>query len=149
MPPELDNLFLIMVSCLGICSAILAVHCNGMLIISYLSSPSTLSSNPIHQNQTILQPPYPTNKNREEKPPITQLIELANVPRLVIGCQDPIKENAAKGAGTLHGAGVSVTMGVMSEDCNGLIAGYAELANTKIQKMARQHMKRFGRVSLV
>lgn len=73
---------------------------------------------------------------------------MANVPRLVIGCQDPIPENAAKGAGSLHAAGVSVTMGVMQEDCQHLIEGYAQLANTKLQRMARQHMKRFGRVSI-
>lgn len=70
---------------------------------------------------------------------------MANIPRLVIGCQDPISENSTKGAGTLHAAGVSVTMGVFQEDCQHLIEGYTKLANTKIQKMARQHMKRFGR----
>jgi pyrimidine deaminase RibD-like protein len=88
----------------------------------------------------------PSNERQgEEKPPITQLIEMANIPRLVIGCQDPVPESAAKGAGTLHAAGVSVTMGVLQEDCQQLIEGYAELANTKLQRMARQHMKRFGR----
>lgn len=89
----------------------------------------------------------PSNERMgEEKPPITQLIEMANIPRLVIGCRDPIPENAAKGAGTLHAAGVSVSMGVLQEDCQHLIEGYAQLANTKLQRMARQHMKRFGRV---
>lgn len=73
---------------------------------------------------------------------------MANVPRLVIGCQDPIPESAAKGAGALHGAGVSVTMGIMQDDCQHLIEGYAHLANTKMQRMGRQHMKRFGRVSI-
>lgn len=88
----------------------------------------------------------PSNERQgEEKPPITQLIEMANIPRLVIGCQDPIAENAAKGAGTLHAAGVSVTMGVLQEDSMRLIEGYEKLANTKLQRMARQHMKNFGR----
>ncbi len=82
----------------------------------------------------------------DEKPPITQLIEMACIPRLVIGCQDPIPENAAKGASTLHAAGVSVSMGVLHEDCQHLIEGYSQLANSKLQRMARQHMKRFGRV---
>ncbi|KAL3758171.1 hypothetical protein ACHAWU_004809 [Discostella pseudostelligera] len=88
----------------------------------------------------------PSNERMgDEKPPITQLIEMANIPRLVIGCQDPIPEQAAKGAGTLHAAGVSVSMGILQEDCQHLIEGYAQLANSKLQRMARQHMKRFGR----
>mmetsp|Transcript_19826 Transcript_19826/g.34144 ORF Transcript_19826/g.34144 Transcript_19826/m.34144 type:complete len:765 (+) Transcript_19826:231-2525(+) len=86
-----------------------------------------------------------TDRQGEEKPPITQLIEMANIPRLVIGCQDPVPENAAKGAGTLHAAGVSVTMGVNQEDCMHLIEGYTQLANSKLQRMGRQHMNRFGR----
>ena len=69
---------------------------------------------------------------------------MANIPRLVIGCQDPI--NSFKGAEQLHASGVSVTMGILQEDCQHLIEGYTELANSKMQRMARQHMKRFGRV---
>lgn len=90
----------------------------------------------------------PSNERQgEEKPPITQLIQMAGIPRLVIGCQDPIPENAAEGAGRLHAAGVSVTMGVRQEECMDLIKGYTALCNTKLQRLARQHMKRFGRVS--
>ena len=90
----------------------------------------------------------PSNERQgEEKPPITQLIQMAGIPRLVIGCQDPIPENAAEGAGRLHAAGVSVTMGIRQEECMDLIKGYAALCNTKLQRMARQHFKRFGRVS--
>ena len=85
---------------------------------------------------------------REEKPPITQLIEMANIPRLVIGCRDPIPEYSARGAGTLHAAGVSVTMGVLQEECHNLISRYSRLANSKLARMARQHMKRFGRVRI-
>ncbi|KAL7510003.1 hypothetical protein ACHAXN_006948 [Cyclotella atomus] len=88
----------------------------------------------------------PSNERQgEEKPPITQLIQMAGIPRLVIGCQDPIPENAAEGAGRLHAAGVSVTMGVRQEECMDLIKGYTALCNTKLQRLARQHMKRFGR----
>ena len=85
----------------------------------------------------------------EEKPPITQLIEMSNVPRVVIGCQDPIAEYASRGAGTLHASGLSVTMGAAATrgGCESLISGYAALANSKLQRMARQHMRRFGRVS--
>ncbi|KAL7547615.1 hypothetical protein ACHAWF_010906 [Thalassiosira exigua] len=81
----------------------------------------------------------------EEKPPITQLIEMAGIPRLVVGCRDPVPEDAARGAGTLHAAGVSVTMGVLEEDCERLIEGYAKRANSKLARMARQHLRRFGR----
>jgi pyrimidine deaminase RibD-like protein len=92
----------------------------------------------------------PSNERQgEEKPPITQLIQMAGIPRLVIGCQDPIPENAAEGAGRLHAAGVSVTMGIRQEECMDLIKGYTALCNTKLQRLARQHMKRFGRVSYV
>lgn len=88
----------------------------------------------------------PSNERQgEEKPPITQLIEMSGVPRLVIGCQDPVPENSAVGAGRLHAAGVSVTMGVRQEECMELIKGYTTLCNTKLQRLARQHMKRFGR----
>jgi hypothetical protein len=72
---------------------------------------------------------------------------MAGIPRLVIGCQDPVPENASEGAGRLHAAGVSVTMGILQGECQDLIKEYTALCNTKIQRMARQHMKRFGRVS--
>eukprot|EP00804_Cyclotella_cryptica_P029244 CCRYP_011658-RD/>CCRYP_011658-RD protein AED:0.03 eAED:0.03 QI:264/1/1/1/1/1/5/814/544 len=88
----------------------------------------------------------PSNERQgEEKPPITQLIEMAGIPRLVIGCQDPVPEYAAEGAGRLHAAGVSVSMGIMQDECQDLIKGYAALCGTKLQRMARQHMRRFGR----
>jgi pyrimidine deaminase RibD-like protein len=88
----------------------------------------------------------PSNERAgEEKPPITQLVEMAGIPRLVIGCQDPIAENASKGAGTLHAAGVSVTMGILQDECNHLIESYATLCNSKIQRMARQHSRIHGR----
>lgn len=89
----------------------------------------------------------PSNERQgEEKPPITQLIQMAGIPRLVIGCQDPIPDNAAEGAGRLHASGVSVTMGVRQEECMELIKGYTALCNTKLQRRARQFKKRFGRV---
>ena len=74
---------------------------------------------------------------------------MSNVPRVVIGCQDPIAEYASRGAGTLHASGLSVTMGAAATrgGCESLISGYAALANSKLQRMARQHMRRFGRVS--
>ena len=88
----------------------------------------------------------PSNERQgEEKPPITQLVEMAAIPRLVIGCQDPIAENASKGAGSLHAAGVSVTMGVVQDECNHLIESYAELCNSKVNRMARNHFRIHGR----
>ena len=88
----------------------------------------------------------PSNHRQgEEKPPISQLVEMAGVPRLVIGCQDPIAENASKGAGSLHAAGVSVTMGILQDDCNHLIESYAETVNSKVHRMARNHFRIHGR----
>ncbi|KAL7489383.1 hypothetical protein ACHAW6_014978 [Cyclotella cf. meneghiniana] len=88
----------------------------------------------------------PSNERQgEEKPPITQLIEMAGIPRLVIGCQDPVPEYATEGAGRLHAAGVSVSMGIRQQECQDLIKGYTALCSTKLQRMARQHMRRFGR----
>jgi len=88
----------------------------------------------------------PSNERQgEEKPPITQLVEMAQIPRLVIGCQDPIAENASKGAASLHAAGVSVTMGILQDECNHLIESYANLCNSKVHRMARHHFRIHGR----
>jgi pyrimidine deaminase RibD-like protein len=83
----------------------------------------------------------------EAMPPITQLIEQAGIPRVVIGCVDPIPERATEGAATLHSAGISVSMGVEQQDCERLIEQYAELANSKLQIMSRKFAERNGRVS--
>lgn len=78
-------------------------------------------------------------------PPITQLIELSGIPRVVIGCADPIPECSSKGAASMHSAGLEVIMGVEEEECKDLIKGYTELANGKLQTMARKFFKKFGR----
>lgn len=84
-------------------------------------------------------------RHGEALPPITQLIELSGISRVVIGCQDPIPERATKGAAALHSAGLEVIMGVEQEDCEHLVEQYAELANSKLQVQARKHAQRFGR----
>ena len=78
-------------------------------------------------------------------PPITQLIELSGIPRVVIGCADPIPEYSSKGAASMHSAGLEVIMGIEEEECKDLIKGYTELANGKLQTMARKFFKKFGR----
>jgi len=78
-------------------------------------------------------------------PPMTELIEVSGIPRVVIGCPDPVPERAMVGASTLHAAGVVVSMGVELEDCEALISEYAQLANSKLQRFARSHKKQFGR----
>lgn len=78
-------------------------------------------------------------------PPMTQLIELCGISRVVIGCPDPIPEFSTKGAASLHSAGLDVIMGVEGEECKGLIQGYSQLANGKLQSMARKFYKKFGR----
>jgi pyrimidine deaminase RibD-like protein len=89
----------------------------------------------------------PTSKRKGQGlPPITQLIELSGVRRVVIGCPDPIPEQATQGASALHTAGVEVTMGsVLVEDCQNLIKEYSERANGKLQRMARKFFKNYGR----
>ena len=82
----------------------------------------------------------------EALPPITQLIEQSGIPRVVIGCADPIPERAMEGAARLHSAGISVSLGVEQEECERLIEDYAELANSKLQVMSRKFAERFGRV---
>jgi pyrimidine deaminase RibD-like protein len=77
-------------------------------------------------------------------PPVTQLIELSGVRRVVIGSPDPTPERSTKGASTLHSAGIDVTMGsVLSEECKSLIPLYSERMNEKLQRMARKHYNQF------
>lgn len=78
-------------------------------------------------------------------PPSTQLIQQAGIPRVVIGCRDPVPELATKGAATLHASGIEVALGVCEEECEQTIEIYADLANSKLRKMARKHFSLFGR----
>jgi pyrimidine deaminase RibD-like protein len=89
----------------------------------------------------------PSHQRRgQATPPITQLIELAGVRRVVVGCPDPIPERASKGASMLHSSGIDVTMGsILVEQCEELITLYAERANAKLQRMARKHYNNFKR----
>jgi pyrimidine deaminase RibD-like protein len=88
-----------------------------------------------------------SQRHGEALPPTTQLIEQSGIPRVVIGCPDPVPERAAVGAATLHSAGLVVRMGIEQEECEHLIEQYAELANSKLQVQARNHARRLGRVS--
>jgi len=78
-------------------------------------------------------------------PPLTQLIQLSGIPRVVIGSPNPIPELASEGAATLHSAGLIVNMGILQTECESLVAGYSALVNTKLQKMARKHYQKFTR----
>jgi len=78
-------------------------------------------------------------------PPLTQLIQLSGIPRIVIGCPDPIAELASKGAATLHSAGLTVIMGVLQEENTALIKEYSASTKSKLQKMARAHFNKVGR----
>jgi len=84
-------------------------------------------------------------RHGEALPPTTQLIGQSGIPRVVIGCPDPIPERAMEGAAALHSAGLEVRMGVNQEECEHVIEQYAELANSKLQVQARKHAQRFGR----
>ena len=82
----------------------------------------------------------------ETLPPITQLIEQSGIPRVVIGCPDPIPEGATEGAATLHSLGVIVSLGVEEDACKELIVEYAERANGKLQKMAGKWLAKTGQI---
>lgn len=98
-------------------------------------------------NATLYLTMEPSIKRRgQATPPITQLIELSGVRRVVIGCQHPIPERATKGASVLHAAGIEVTMGsILPEECKELIKEYHARANGKLQRMARKHFGQFQR----
>jgi len=78
-------------------------------------------------------------------PPLTQLIQLSGIPRVVIGCPDPIRELATEGAATLHSSGLHVIMGILQTECEAIIEGYSANANSKLATMARDHYNRFKR----
>jgi len=78
-------------------------------------------------------------------PPLTQLIQLSGIPRVVIGCPDAIPELASEGAATLHSAGLIVNMGILQTECESLIEDYSTMTNSKLQKMARKHFQTFNR----
>jgi len=78
-------------------------------------------------------------------PPLTQLIQLSGIPRVVIGCPDTIPELASEGAATLHSAGLIVNMGTLQVECEALIEQYSVMVNSKLQKMARKHFQNFQR----
>jgi len=96
-------------------------------------------------NYTITRIQLTRAQKRTSVPPITQLIEESGIPRVVIGCSDPIPEQSGQGASALHAAGLSVTMGVEQDDCEGLISEYTSLALTKLHRMARSHFRSTGR----
>jgi len=81
----------------------------------------------------------------EERPSMASLVRTSGVPRLVVGCPDPVGGDAARGAASLHAAGVSVTMGVSGDECRRLVSGYAALAASPLQSEARRHRLRHGR----
>ena len=87
------------------------------------------------------------SRRGETLPPMTQLIELSGVARVVIGTPDPVPERAGKGSQTLHKqSGLDVSMGtVLEEECKELVKPYTDRSNSKLQVMARAHRKRTGR----
>lgn len=88
-----------------------------------------------------------SSRRGETLPPMTQLIELSGVSRVVIGTPDPVPERAGKGSQTLHRqSGLDVTMGtILEEECRELVKPYTDRANSRLQIMARSHRRRTGR----
>jgi len=77
---------------------------------------------------------------------MTQLIINSGIPRVVIGAPNPISQISSEGAASLHSAGISVTMGVEQEKSQDIISTYTELANSRLHKMARNHLNKKKRV---
>lgn len=75
-------------------------------------------------------------------PPLTQLINLTGIPRVVIGAPDPVHPTA--GASALHADGRMVSLGVLQEECEAINTVYRELVHSKMHRMARSHFKQFG-----
>lgn len=63
-------------------------------------------------------------------PPCAKLIIEKQIPRVVIGCQDPFSKVAGRGIQMLREAGVEVKVGVMEQACKDLIKKFI-LFNTK------------------
>jgi diaminohydroxyphosphoribosylaminopyrimidine deaminase/5-amino-6-(5-phosphoribosylamino)uracil reductase len=53
-------------------------------------------------------------------PPCADLVIAKKIPHVVIGCRDPFPKVAGKGIEKLKAAGVSVTFGVLEEECKAL-----------------------------
>ena len=54
-------------------------------------------------------------------PPCADLIIEKQIPRIVIGCQDPFSEVAGRGIQKLRDAGREVTVGILEKECQSLI----------------------------
>jgi hypothetical protein len=79
-------------------------------------------------------------------PPVTKLIELAGISRVVIGTLNPIPELQNKGVLALGAAGIEVVTGsFLAEECNAVNQDYIQRSNTKLQRMAWEHFYKFGR----
>lgn len=62
-------------------------------------------------------------------PPCSDLIIEKQIPRIVIGCQDPFIEVAGRGINKLREAGREVVVGVLEEECRELVRRFV-VANT-------------------
>lgn len=79
-------------------------------------------------------------------PPITQLIEQAGIPRVVIGSLNPIPELQNTGVQVLVDLGIEIVAGsILAEDCNAVNQDYTRRANSKLSRMAWEHFNKFGR----
>lgn len=63
-------------------------------------------------------------------PPCTKAIISAGIKRVVAGTLDPNPEVAGKGVQELRDAGITVTVGVLQNECRRLVEGYAKYITT-------------------
>lgn len=77
-------------------------------------------------------------------PPVTELIVVSGISRVIIGSLDPVQPT--QGVKLLQDAGIVVSVGeIAAEDCDALVEEYVALTNSEVQCMARDHFSRLGR----
>lgn len=131
--------------CHAITAAGLAIVPLSEWVVSWPASPQLRKDLKEATLYVTLEPSH----DRQGTPSLTQLIAQCGLTRVVIGCADPIPEKATEGAAALHKAGLEVILGFEEEECQELIEEYATLANSKLQRSARQHFARSGQVRTV
>ena len=125
---------------------------NEMLPAATPAMVSAAASNPtrrVRQHITLYTTLEPSTRRRgTATPPVTNLIRVANIQRVVIGGPSPVPEKAMLGASALHSAGIEVTMiqdPMIRDECQNIIRDFSISSNCKLQRMARKHYQLFGR----
>lgn len=128
---------------------IISTTTNPAIVAATSTSTSTTSNPRVRQNITLYTTLEPSTRRRgTATPPVTNLIRVANIQRVVIGCPSPVPEKEMLGATAIHNAGIDVTMiqdPTIRDACQSIIRDFSISSNCKLQRMARKHFQLFGR----